>query len=102
AYRWAAETAVYVDPGHHRRGVGRRLYAALLAQLREQGVRTACAGITLPNPGSVALHESMGFAPVGVFRRVGWKHGAWHDVGWWQIDLGGADGTPPEPRPPNS
>jgi phosphinothricin acetyltransferase len=102
AYRWTAETTVYVDPAHHRRGVGRRLYAALLHRLRAQGVRTACAVITLPNPASVALHESMGFAPVGVFRRAGWKHGAWRDVGWWQLDLGGPDGAPPEPRPPGS
>jgi L-amino acid N-acyltransferase YncA len=100
AYRWAAEVAVYVHPEHHRGGVGRRLYTALFERLRLQGVRTVCAGVTLPNPASVGLHESLGFRPVGVFRRVGWKRGAWHDVGWWQLDLGGPDGPPPEPGPP--
>ncbi len=102
AYRWAAEVSVYVDPAHRRRGVGRRLYVALLDVLRGQGFRMACAGVTLPNDASVALHESLGFAPVGVYRRIGWKAGAWHDVGWWQLPLGPADddAPPPDPLPP--
>ena len=56
--------------------------------------------ITLPNEASVALHESLGFVPVGVYRRIGWKAGAWRDVGWWQLELdpGGGD-PPPEPLP---
>lgn len=98
-YRWAADVAVYVRDDHRRRGVGRRLYRELLARLREQGFRRVCAVIVLPNPASVGLHEALGFAPVGVFERVGWKHGAWHDVGWWQLDLGGDD-PPAEPGPP--
>src|SRR5438874_6938694 len=58
AYRWAAEASVYVDAAEHGRGIGRELYDALLALLREQGFYTVCAGITLPNPASVALHEA--------------------------------------------
>lgn len=101
AYRWAADVAVYVHPGRHRRGVGRRLYEALLDLLRARGFRTACAGITLPNPKSVGIHEAFGFVPVGVYRRVGWKQCAWHDVGWWQLDLApGAQDPPAEPGPP--
>ena len=101
AYRWTADVAVYVHGDHHRRGVGRRLYAELFDRLRDQGFRTVCAGITLPNDKSVGLHTALGFAPVGVYRRVGWKHGAWHDVGWWQRDLGGAPPDPPaEPTGP--
>ncbi len=100
-YRWAADVAVYVDPGHHRRGVGRRLYGALLPLLRDRGLRTACAAITLPNPGSVGLHEAAGFLPVGIHRRIGWKHGSWRDVGWWQLDLApGAPDPPAEPTRP--
>lgn len=103
AYRWAADVTVYVAPRHHRRGVGRELYGALLERLRERGFRTAWAGITLPNAGSVGLHESFGFEQAGLFRAVGWKGGAWRDVGWWRLQLAPqeeADGTPPaEPAP---
>ncbi len=100
AYRWAADVAVYVDPEHHRDGVGRALYEALLPLLRDQGFHTACAGITLPNDASVGLHEALGFEPVGIYRGIGWKAGAWRDVGWWQLRLRPADNPPPEPRPP--
>ncbi len=98
AYRWAADVSVYVDPGHHRKGIGRRLYGALLALLTRQGLYMACAGVTLPNEASVGLHESFGFELVGVYRRIGFKHGAWWDVGWWQLALREpGDGPPAEP-----
>lgn len=100
AYQWTAEVAVYVHPDHHRRGVAGTLYRALFERLRAQGYRTAVAGIALPNAGSVALHRSVGFQPVGVFQRVGFKHGQWHDTGWWQLDLGGDADPPAPPRPP--
>ena len=75
AYRWATEVSVYVHPQHRRRGVGRALYGELLPLLARRGLQVALAGITLPNPGSVALHEAIGFQPVGVYRRIGWKAG---------------------------
>jgi phosphinothricin acetyltransferase len=87
AYQWSVDVAVYVSAGHHRRGAGRRLYQTLLPLLRLQGFYVAHAGVTLPNPASVGLHESFGFKPVGVYPAVGWKHGAWHDVGWWRLPL---------------
>ena len=87
AYRFAVNVSVYVAAVHHRRGLGRALYEELFARLRAQGIRWACAGITLPNAGSVGLHEALGFQPVGVYRQIGFKHGAWHDVGWWQLEL---------------
>jgi L-amino acid N-acyltransferase YncA len=103
AYRWAADVTVYVAPSHHRRGVGRQLYGELLQRLRRQGLRIACAGITLPNEASVGLHRALGFEPVGVYRRIGFKHGAWHDVGWWQLELDPAgEDPPPEPRRPGA
>jgi phosphinothricin acetyltransferase len=101
AYRWAAEVSVYVHPAHHRSGVGRRLYEALFAALRRQGFQIACAGITLPNDASVRLHEALGFEPIGVYREIGYKAGAWHDVGWWQLRLIPAGGAPAEPRTPS-
>jgi L-amino acid N-acyltransferase YncA len=99
AYRWTVGVSVYVAPGEQGRGLGRALYAALFDRLRERGFRMAHAGITLPNEASVALHESFGFKQIGVNREVGWKHGAWRDVGWWQMELRPAgEGPPPEPR----
>lgn len=101
AYRWAVETSVYVAAGARRQGYGRALYAELAEHLRRQRFQVACAGITLPNPASVALHEDLGFLPVGVYRRIGWKEGSWRDVGWWQLELQEAGGgAPPEPLPP--
>jgi phosphinothricin acetyltransferase len=99
-YRWAADVTVYVAPQSQRRGVGRTLYGTLFGLLAEQGFRMACAGITLPNAASVGLHESLGFQHVGVYRKIGWKMGAWHDVGWWQLELGPAYGPPHELGPP--
>jgi L-amino acid N-acyltransferase YncA len=96
AYRWAADVAVYIDADHHRSGVGRGLYARLFEQLRSIGLWTLCAGITQPNDASNALHRAMGFVPVGTYRRIGWKAGAWHDVLWLQRDL-----RPGEPGPPS-
>ncbi|MCW2952733.1 MAG: GCN5-related N-acetyltransferase [Conexibacter sp.] len=103
AYRWSADVTVYVAAAHHREGVGRELYEALFELLRRQRLRVAVAGITLPNAGSVGLHEALGFELVGVYRRIGWKAGAWRDVGWWELQLApedGADDAPPEPLGP--
>jgi phosphinothricin acetyltransferase len=100
AYRWTVGVSVYVAEGEHGRGVGRALYMALFDRLRGRGFRMAHAGITLPNPASVALHEGFGFELVGVNREIGWKNGAWRDVGWYQLELAPAgEGPPPEPLP---
>jgi phosphinothricin acetyltransferase len=94
AYAWSINTSVYVADGHRRRGVGRRLYDALLAAVTRQGFHVAHAGITLPNPASVGLHEALGFRPVGVYPSVGYKLGAWRDVGWWRRELRPCVGEP--------
>lgn len=98
AYRWSVSTAIYIDRAHHRRGAGRALYTTLFALLRALGYRQATAGITLPNPASVGLHAAFGFAPVGVYRRIGFKRGSWHDVGWYQAEIQPGTDTPAEPR----
>jgi phosphinothricin acetyltransferase len=103
AYRWAVEVSVYVAAEERGRGHGRALYAELVERLQRQRFQIACAGITLPNEASVALHESLGFAAVGVYRRIGWKDGAWRDVGWWQLELESpGEGHPAEPLPPEA
>ena len=101
AYRWSCEVSVYLEPGRRRTGGGRALYTALLARLAERGYRTAVAGMTLPNEASVALHRSLGFQTLGTYRRIGWKHGRWHDVTWTQRPIGPGsldDDPPPDPR----
>lgn len=91
AYSRTVETAIYLDERFRGRGVGRALYAALLDRLRELGFHRAVAGITLPNDASVALHERLGFAPVGIYREIGFKFGTWHDTAWFQRGLAGED-----------
>jgi L-amino acid N-acyltransferase YncA len=96
AYQWSVDVSAYVHENARRLGVGQALYRSLFALLTLQGFYHAYAGITLPNPASVGLHESLGFQPVGVYRAVGYKLGAWHDVGWWQLALQECI-IPPEP-----
>jgi L-amino acid N-acyltransferase YncA len=98
AYRWSCEPSIYLDREQRGRGLGRALYSALLQRLTERGFRRAFTAITLPNPASERLHATMGFTLAGVWREVGWKAGAWHDVAHWQLSLGSADDPPLEPR----
>ena len=87
AYQWSVNVTAYIDARARRMGVGRALYSSLFALLRRQGFYNAYGGITLPNAGSVGLHEAMGFRFVGNYEKVGYKFGAWHDVGWWGLAL---------------
>ncbi|MGH2446667.1 MAG: GNAT family N-acetyltransferase [Candidatus Limnocylindria bacterium] len=97
-YRWSVDISVYVAEGFHGLGIGRRLYDQLLAILRRQGFVNVYAGIALPNPASVALHESIGMRRVGVYERVGYKFGAWQDVAWYGMRLtDDGDAPPAEP-----
>jgi phosphinothricin acetyltransferase len=98
-YRWSVNISVYVNADHQGGGVGRRLYHELLGWLRRQGYVNVYAGITLPNPASVALHEGMGMRCIAVYERIGFKHGAWHDVAWYWLRLAEPSGAPPEPIP---
>jgi L-amino acid N-acyltransferase YncA len=98
AYQWSVDVSAYVHRDFHRRGIGRALYRELLGLARKQGFFNAYGGITLPNAASVALHESVGFEPLCVYRGVGFKMGRWHDVGWWQLRLAELPATPAPPR----
>jgi phosphinothricin acetyltransferase len=98
AYRWSCEVSVYLQQGRRRTGGGRTLYDALFARLADRGFRTAVAGMALPNAASEGLHRALGFEPIGTYRRIGFKHGAWHDVAWMQRDLAPGDGPPAELR----
>jgi L-amino acid N-acyltransferase YncA len=98
AYRWSCQVSIYLERERHRSGGGRLLYEALLARLADRGYRRAMAGMTMPNEASAGFHQALGFEPVGVYRRVGWKNGAWHDVAWVQKTILDADDPPAEPR----
>jgi L-amino acid N-acyltransferase YncA len=98
SYQWSVNTSVFVREDVRGQGIGKMLYAELFHQLIELGYYRAFAGIALPNAASMALHESMGFKPVGVYEKVGFKFGAWRDVGWWQKEL---QQPVSDPRPPD-
>jgi phosphinothricin acetyltransferase len=99
AYQWSVDVSAYIADGCRRRGIGRALYSALFRILGLQGYVNAYAGVTLPNPGSVGLHEAMGFTPIGIYRGVGYKYGTWHDVGWWEKCLRPRRAEPAPPVP---
>lgn len=98
SYAWSVEVSIYTDPTVHRRGVGRALYASLLAILRLQGFQNAYAGITVPNPPSRAFHEALGFRLVGTYPKVAYKDGRWLDLEWFGLDLGTHPANPAPPR----
>ena len=87
AYQWSVDVTAYVRSDARGQGIGKQLYKSLLEELKTLGYAQAFAGIALPNAASVALHESMGFEPLGIYRKVGYKLNAWHDVGWWQRSI---------------
>lgn len=99
AYQWNAELSVYLDRAARGRGLGRRLYGALMELLTMQGVLSAHALVTSPNPASQALHQSMGFGLTAVQRLAGYKNGAWHDVLWYEKELAPRGPEPAAPVP---
>jgi len=87
AYRHSVETTIYLEQGREGRGIGSVLYSALLPILKSQGIHAVIGGAAMPNDASVALHEKLGFERVATFRQVGFKHGRWVDVAYWQLVL---------------
>lgn len=87
AYRFSAETTVYLDTRFQGRGIGTALYERLFDELRNRDIHAVMAGIALPNDASVALHEKVGFEKVAHFEEVGWKFNKWIDVAYWQVKL---------------
>ena len=87
AYRYTAETAIYLAPEARGTGMADRLGRALHDDLRTRGFHVAVAVITLPNPPSITYHERLGYRAVGILPEVGCKFDAWHDIGLWTLDL---------------
>jgi phosphinothricin acetyltransferase len=84
AYDTTVETSIYLGPNWTGRGLGHHLYEGLFAALANEDVRLLVAGITVPNPASIRLHERMGFTHVGRFHSVGRKKGKFLDVDWYE------------------
>lgn len=98
-YRWSVDVSAYIGPARQGQGIGRRLYDELLRMLRRQGFINVYAGVALPNPASIALHEAIGMRRIGVYERVGYKFGAWHDVAWYGMRIAELAESPFKPTP---
>jgi phosphinothricin acetyltransferase len=99
AYRWVCESGIYLAADTRGGGIGTALYAALIDALTDAGYVAVLGVMTLPNPASEALHAKLGFRDMGTQPGIGFKHGAWHDVGFWQRDLAPRSDTPIDPQP---
>ena len=89
-YDTSVETSVYVAPDATGKGAGSRLYTELFRALEGEDLHRAYAGITLPNPASIALHERFGFRRVAHFTEQGRKFGRYWDVAWFEKPLAAA------------
>ena len=87
SYRFSLETTVYLSPDHFGQGIGTDLYGHLIEAIRKKNIHSLIGAIALPNDGSIALHEKLGFRKVGQFVEVGWKFDHWIDVGYWELIL---------------
>lgn len=99
AYQWSPESTIYLSEHVHGKGIARILYEALFAILRLQGYYNVYAGVLVPNEKSEKMHLALGFEEIGIFKKVGYKHGAWHDVKWLQLHVAEHIINPPPPKP---
>ena len=87
AYRYSVESSIYLAKDATGRGLGTKLYVALIDALRTKGIHSIIGGIALPNPASIGISEKLGFQKIGQFKEVGWKFEQWIDVGYWELIL---------------
>ncbi|MDG3088460.1 GNAT family N-acetyltransferase [Vibrio hannami] len=88
AYRFTAESTIYMASNTGGKGYGRKLYQELMSLLEAKGIKNVMGVITQPNPASVHLHESIGFRKAGEFKNIGFKFGRQLSVGYWQLEMG--------------
>ncbi len=99
AYQWSPESTIYISEAVHRKGIARILYETLFSILRLQGYYNVYAGVVVPNEKSEGFHRASGFEEIGVFKKVGFKLGEWHDVRWFQLHLAEHTYNPNPPTP---
>ena len=99
AYRFACENSIYIRHDRRGEGIGKQLLAALIAAATTCGFRQMIAVIGGGEPGSVGLHAALGFAPAGVLKSIGRKHGRWLDTVYMQLALSQGDSAPPQEEP---
>ena len=87
AYQWVCETSIYIKNGSTQKGAGKLLYEKLLLALKKQGFVKAVAVLGCPNEGSEVFHQKMGFSLAATLPAIGFKHGAWHDIKYYVIEL---------------
>jgi|SRR5688572_11002407 len=97
AYQWSPESTIYMSPGFQTRGLGKVLYKTLFSLMKLQGYFNVFAGVGLPNEKSIAFHKSMGFEEIGIFNKIGYKQGNWHDTHWFQLTISKHILNPPPP-----
>lgn len=96
AYQWNAELSVYLDGDSQGRGIGKTLYTCLMELLKLQRIVNVYGAVTLPNPASERLHESLGFRRLGNYVNTGYKMGKWLDVVWFETAI---NDYPANPEP---
>ncbi len=99
AYQWSPESTIYLAPEFYGKGIAKALYSTLFSLLRLQGYFNVYAGVTIPNEKSERFHKAMGFEELGIFTKIGFKLGRWHDTKWLQLHLAEHIDNPALPAP---
>jgi phosphinothricin acetyltransferase len=99
AYQWSVESTIYIAEAYHHKGLASILYTCLFDILRLQGFINVYAGISVPDGKSDKFHPKFGFKYLGVFPKIGYKHGSWHDLKWYEYILSEHIYNPPNPIP---
>lgn len=87
AYQWSVESTIYISEVYHHRGIADAMYRCLFEILKLQGFVNVYAGISVPDGKSDKFHSKFGFKYLGCFPKIGFKHGKWHDLKWYEYNL---------------
>lgn len=85
AYRHSVELSIYLSKNNLGKGIGKKLYEKIIAELKKTDVHAVIGGMSLPNERSKKLHESLGFKKIAEFKETGYKFQKWIDVGYWEL-----------------